>query len=80
MLILVVDNLFGTVVALAPARIRGRATGGMTSAVFLGQFVSPLLSQPAAETWGYAGAFLAAAALTPALALLALLARRSFRA
>ncbi|MDF2232001.1 MFS transporter [Albimonas sp. CAU 1670] len=77
---LTMPNLFGTVVALAPARIRGRATGGMTSAVFLGQFVSPLLSQPAAETWGYAGAFLAAAALTPALALLALLARRSFRA
>ncbi|WP_339948418.1 MFS transporter [uncultured Albimonas sp.] len=77
---LTMPNLFNTVVSLAPARVRGRATGGMTSAVFLGQFVSPLLSQPAAEAWGYGGAFLAAGVFAPLLAVVALLARRSFRA
>lgn len=30
----------------APARQRGRVMGGMTTAVFLGQFMSPLLTQP----------------------------------
>ena len=77
---LTMPNLFNTVVSLAPARVRGRATGGMTSAVFLGQFVSPLLSQPAAEAWGYGGAFLAAGLFAPLLAVIGLLARRRFRA
>lgn len=76
---LVMPNLFGTVVMLAPARIRGRAAGGMTSAVFLGQFLSPLFSQPVADVWGYDGAFLAAAMGAPALAATGVLARRSFR-
>ena len=76
---LTMPNLFGSVVSLAPARVRGRAAGGMTSAVFLGQFLSPLASQPAAEAWGLASAFLLAATIPPVLALLALLARRALR-
>jgi MFS family permease len=35
-----------------PAHLRGRALGGMTTAVFLGQFVSPLATQPLLRGWG----------------------------
>jgi MFS family permease len=38
--------------AAVPARARGRATGGMTTAVFLGQFLSPVLSQPIVAAYG----------------------------
>jgi len=31
---------------LAPVEMRGRVMGGMTTAVFLGQFISPLVTQP----------------------------------
>ena len=31
---------------LAPPERRGRLTGGMTTAIFLGQFASPLITQP----------------------------------
>ncbi len=34
------------VVAVAPEALRGRALGGLTTALYLGQFVSPLLIQP----------------------------------
>lgn len=35
-----------------PAAIRGRAVGGMTTAIFLGQFISPLAGQPVVEIFG----------------------------
>lgn len=61
-----------------PARFRGRATGGMTTAVFLGQFMSPLLSQPLAVAFGLGGMFLAGAMLAFAFSLvLAAHARRA---
>jgi len=34
------------VAAVAPARLRGRLMGGLTTAYFLGQFSSPFLLQP----------------------------------
>ncbi|MBW2618292.1 MAG: MFS transporter [Deltaproteobacteria bacterium] len=33
-------------VSLVPAHLRGRVVGGLTSAIYLGQFASPLLAQP----------------------------------
>ncbi len=45
------------VTALAPARLRGRLLGMMTAAVYLGQFFSPILVQPAVSTVGLSGAF-----------------------
>ena len=33
-------------VEVAPANLRGRLVGGLTTAIFLGQFASPLFSQP----------------------------------
>jgi len=44
-----------------PSTMRGRASGGMTSAVFIGQFLSPVLSQPVATSHGLSSAFLVAA-------------------
>lgn len=46
-----------------PAKVRGRALGGMTTAVFLGQFVSPLATQPVLRAWG-SGAMYGAVAAT----------------
>lgn len=37
-----------------PANARGRALGGLTVAFFLGQFLSPIVSQPSIERFGFA--------------------------
>jgi MFS family permease len=56
-----------------PEAARGRALGGLTTAVFLGQFLSPVVAQPAARALGLSGSFTAVglvlAVLAPALAL-----------
>ena len=55
---LVFPNLYAWLADITPAAWRGRVTAGMSSAVFLGQFLSPLvLTSPAARpalgyTWG----------------------------
>lgn len=48
--------------ARVPARFRGRALGGLTTALFLGQFLSPVASQPLVEAFGPAAAFALVAA------------------
>ncbi|MEX2528638.1 MAG: MFS transporter [Gemmatimonadota bacterium] len=55
--------------AVAP-RLRGRALGGLTTAVFLGQFVSPLASQPFLVRVGSEGVYLGVAGLLVLVALL----------
>ncbi|WP_083656383.1 MFS transporter [Mongoliimonas terrestris] len=47
-----------------PARYRGRATGAMTTAVFMGQFLSPVASQPVADAIGLKGMFMAGATVS----------------
>ncbi|MBZ0265006.1 MFS transporter [bacterium] len=42
----------------SPSWARGRLVGGLTTAVFLGQFCSPLLSQPLVQTVGVRSTFL----------------------
>lgn len=42
---------------LSPTRLRGRLMGILSSSLFLGQFVSPLLSQPLIARWGYGAAY-----------------------
>lgn len=49
------------VLSLAPPRLRGRISGGLTAAIFLGQFASPIIAQPAVRAWSLHGAFLATA-------------------
>jgi len=41
----------------APTRLRGRLTGGLISAMFAGQFLSPILAQPVVDRGGPATAF-----------------------
>ncbi len=50
-------NLTIWLMARVPATMRGRASGGISTAVFLGQFLSPLLSQPLVNHFGLVGAF-----------------------
>ena len=45
-----------------PATMRGRASGLLTTAFFLGQFASPLVSAPLVATFGLAGTFAAVGA------------------
>ncbi len=40
-----------------PAHLRGRILGGLTTAVFLGQFISPIVSQPVSSAAGLAGMY-----------------------
>jgi len=61
-------NYMVILMARAPEHVRGRAVGGLTTAIFLGQFVSPLITQPLAEALGLAGGFAATGALSIAIA------------
>ncbi|MGN7868245.1 MFS transporter [Paracoccus sp. 22332] len=68
-----------TALNAAPARYRGLVSGLITSAIFLGQFLSPLASTPLVAHLGYAGAFLTGAAGCGllAVALVAILRRQA---
>lgn len=62
---LLLPNLNVWTAAEVPNELRGRALGGLTTFFFLGQFLSPVVSQPVstavglAPTYGFAGALLA---------------------
>jgi hypothetical protein len=53
--------------ALATPETRGRLLGGLTTAIFLGQFVSPLAAQPLVAIWDLSGAFVAVGLATMTL-------------
>jgi MFS family permease len=53
----IMPNLMAGTMLVAPAEFRGRAAGGLTASIFLGQFLSPLVSQPWIESFGFAAAF-----------------------
>ena len=55
--------------ARVPASLRGRAMGGLTMSLFFGQFLSPLLTQPAARAFGLAATFALASATVAVFAL-----------
>lgn len=61
---LLLPNLNNWISSDTPAGIRGRALGGLTAAVFLGQFLSPLVSQPVGGAFGLGAAFLVAAGIS----------------
>lgn len=60
-------NLYVWLANSAPLAIRGRALGGMNTALFLGQFLSPIISQPVVASYELEGLFLIAAILILAL-------------
>lgn len=57
---LMMPNLSTTLLAAAPPAMRGRLSGGLVSSIFLGQFLSPLASQPLVSAYGYEQAFITA--------------------
>lgn len=66
---LLMPNMNFCLTSIAPGAARGRVLGGLTTSFFLGQFLSPLVSQPLSQlvglntTYGLAGAVMAILAL-----------------
>jgi len=50
-------NLTIWLMSRVPSTMRGRASGGLTTAVFLGQFLSPLISQPIVNSYSLGAAY-----------------------
>lgn len=63
---LLMPNMNVCLTSVTPISLRGQMLGGLTTAFFLGQFVSPILSQPLSNvvgldvTYGLAGGLMAA--------------------
>ena len=55
---LIIPNLTLWLADEVPIALRGRALGGFTTSLFLGQFLSPFISQPLAGMVGIAGVFM----------------------
>jgi len=53
----------------APDHLRGRLLGGLTTAMFLGQFISPIISQPISQSFGFGNTYLGVGAVMVVLAL-----------
>ena len=54
---LLLPNLNTWLTAAVPESVRGRALGGLTSAYFFGQFLSPIVTRPIADVVGLATTF-----------------------
>ena len=54
---LLIPNLNVWLSAEIPNSLRGRALGGLTTAMFLGQFLSPIVSQPLTNSFGLAATY-----------------------
>jgi MFS family permease len=54
---LLAPNFSAWIARLAPPESRGRVFGGVSTAVFMGQFISPILAQPIVAAGGLASAF-----------------------
>ena len=54
---LVMPNLMAASMAIATLAVRGRVAGALTASVFIGQFISPFVSQPWISSFGYLAAF-----------------------
>lgn len=63
-------NITVWVVGRTPAAIRGRVVGGLSMSMFLGQFLSPLYSQPVAERIGLGSTFGVTAAVVACVAII----------
>ncbi|MEM9881514.1 MAG: MFS transporter [Planctomycetota bacterium] len=66
---LIMPNVNVWLLAVAPERLRGRLVGGLTAAIFLGQFLSPVLTQPVIDRTDRVTAFGVVAAVASVIAL-----------
>jgi len=69
---LLLPNMNLCLTSITPTVLRGRTLGGLTTCFFLGQFISPLLSQPLSQWIGLGPAYGLAGALLVVLALVTL--------
>jgi MFS family permease len=53
----IMPNFAAAAMLLAPPALRGRVSGLLVSAIFAGQFLSPIVSQPLIASSGYGGAY-----------------------
>lgn len=65
-----IPNLNVWLISIVPAEFRGRAVGGLTMSIFLGQFISPIVSQPVTQQVDLAGTFTTAGFVALLIALL----------
>ena len=73
---LFLPNLNVRLAGLVPEKLRGRAFGGSTTALYLGQFLSPILATPLVNRLNYAGLYLVTGGLMAIGALVGLLLSR----
>jgi MFS family permease len=73
-------NLYVWLANSAPLAVRGRALGGMNTALFLGQFLSPIISQPVVASYDLERLFMIAAILLLALVPIIFVSRGRLRA
>ena len=76
---LMMPNFAAWITDVAPPEIRGRAVGGSTMAIFLGQFLCPLWSQPIVDTFSYETTFIVVGAFVLGLAIFLFAVRYSLR-
>lgn len=57
---LAIPNFVAIALDVAPPHRRGTVSGAITTSIFLGQFISPIVSQPLIDTFGYRITFEAA--------------------
>jgi MFS family permease len=69
-------NLNLCLTSVTPEALRGRVISGITTFFFLGQFLSPFVSQPLSRAVGLGGAYGWAAGLLAGLTLVTLLTLR----
>jgi MFS family permease len=60
---IVMPNFSTAALALATPATRGRVAGLLSSAIFSGQFLSPVFSQPLQLAYGYAAVFMLSSGL-----------------
>ena len=69
---LLMPNMNVCLTSVTPVSLRGRVLGGLTTAFFLGQFVSPILSQPLSSVVGLDVTYRLAGGLMAAMGAIAL--------
>lgn len=74
---LVTPGFIALTLDLAPARFRGLSGGALTSSIFIGQFVSPLIATPLVAEFGYRAVFCSAGLLLVAMSALVVPLRRT---
>jgi MFS family permease len=76
---LLMPNMINCLTSVTPNALRGRVVSGVTTAVFLGQFLSPLVSQPLIKTLGLGDTYGVAALLMLGLAVAATIVLRRWK-